>query len=174
MLNIIPEPIARKNNIVAFRKTGRNLEVAMLDPGDLQTIEFIKKKAGLKILPRLTSETSLKNVLRQYQKSLEAEFGELIEKESKIVSVPEQGAEEISKEDLEKAAQDLPIVKIVDTLLKHAILQKASDIHIEPTEKEVIVRYRIDGILHDAMVLPPQVQAGIVARIKVLANLKTG
>lgn len=172
VLNIIPEPIARKNNIVAFRKTGRNLEVAMLDPGDLQTIEFIKKKAGLKILPRLTSETSLKNVLRQYQKSLEAEFGELIEKESKIVSVPEQGAEEISKEELEKAAQDLPIVKIVDTLLKHAILQKASDIHIEPTEKEVIVRYRIDGILHDAMVLPPQVQAGIVARIKVLANLK--
>jgi type IV pilus assembly protein PilB len=146
--------------------------VAMLEPGDLQMIEFIKKKAGLKVLPRLTSQESIKNVLRQYQKSLQAEFGELIEKEAKIISVPEQGEEEMAKEDLEKAAEELPIVKIVDTLLKHAILQKASDIHIEPLEKEVVVRYRIDGILHDAMVLPQQVQAGIVARIKVLANLK--
>ncbi|PJA64613.1 MAG: hypothetical protein CO159_02120 [Candidatus Portnoybacteria bacterium CG_4_9_14_3_um_filter_40_10] len=172
VLSIIPEPIAKKHNIVAFRKIGKNLEVAMLDPGDLQTIEFIKKKAGLKILPRLTSQESIKNVLKQYQKSLQAEFGELIEKEARIIPVPEEGQEEMVKEDLEKAAEELPIVKIVDTLLKHAILQKASDIHIEPLEKEVIVRYRIDGILHDAMVLPSQVQAGIVARIKVLANLK--
>jgi type IV pilus assembly protein PilB len=172
VLTIIPEPIARKYNIVAFRKTGRNLEVAMLDPSDLQTIEFIKKKAGLKILPRLTSREGIKNILKQYQKSLEAEFGELIEKETKIVSLPEETEEELAKEDLEKAAQDLPIIKIVDTLLKHAILQKASDIHIEPAEKEVIVRYRIDGILHDAMILPKQLQSGIVARIKVLANLK--
>jgi type IV pilus assembly protein PilB len=173
VLSIIPEPIARKHNIVAFRKAGKNLEVAMLEPGDLQTIDFIKKKAGLKILPRLTSAESIKNVLKQYQKSLQAEFGELIEKEAKIISVPEEGVEEeMAKEDLEKAAEELPTVKIVDTLLKHAILQKASDIHIEPLEKEVIVRYRIDGILHDAMVLPQQVQAGIVARIKVLANLK--
>jgi type IV pilus assembly protein PilB len=172
VLSIIPEPIARKHNIVAFRRSGRNLEVAMLDPSDLQTIEFIKKKAGLKILPRLTSSESIKSVLKQYQKSLEAEFGELIEKEAKIISVPEEAEEEMAKEDLEKAAEEMPIVKIVDTLLKHAILQKASDIHIEPLEKELIVRYRIDGILHDAMILPIQVQAGIAARIKVLANLK--
>ncbi len=172
-LSIIPEPIARKHNIVAFKKNGKNLEVAMLNPSDLQTIEFIKKKAGLKILPRLTSKESIRNVLKQYQKSLQAEFGELIEKEAKVVIVPEAGVmEDLAKEDLEKAAQEMPIVKIVDTLLKHAILQKASDIHIEPLEKEVIVRYRIDGILHDAMILPLKVQAGIVARIKVLANLK--
>jgi len=172
VLSIIPEPIARKHNIVAFRRTGKNLEVAMLDPNDLQTIEFIKKKAGLKILPRLTSAEGIKNVLKQYQKSLEVEFGELIEKEAKIIAVPQASEEEMGKEDLEKAAEDLPIIKIVDTLLKHAILQNASDIHIEPMEKEVVVRYRIDGILHDAMVLPLQVQSGIVARIKVLSNLK--
>ena len=173
VLQIIPEPIASKHNIVAFRRSGKNLEVAMLDPSDLQTIEFIRKKAGLKILPRITSQASIKNVLRQYQKSLQAEFGELIEKEAKIISVPEGNeTEELSADDLEKAAQDLPIIKIVDTLLKHAILQKVSDIHIEPTEKEVIVRYRIDGILHDAMILPSQVQSSIVARLKVLANLK--
>ena len=179
VLRIIPEPIARKQNIVAFRQTGRNLEVAMLDPDDLQTIEFIKKKANLRILPRLTSAESIKNALRQYQKSLQAEFGEIIGRETKAVSFvvkpePEEigETEELPKEELEKAAQDLPIIRIVDTLIKHAILQKASDIHIEPMEKELIVRYRIDGILHETMTLPKQIAPGIVARIKVLANLK--
>lgn len=170
VLQIVPEPISRKYNIVAFRKTGRNLEVAMLDPEDLQTIEFIKKKTNLRILPRLTNQESIKNILGQYQKTLQAEFGEIIEKEAKIVSLKEE--EEISREELEKAAEELPVIRIVDTLLKHAILQKASDIHIEPMEKEIIVRYRIDGILHDAMTLPKQVQSGIIARIKVLSNLK--
>ncbi|MCD6528330.1 type II/IV secretion system protein [bacterium] len=172
VLKIIPEPIARSHNIVAFRKKGNTLEVAMLDPEDLRTIEFIKKTSNLKILPRLTNPESIKSVLKQYHKTLEAEFGEIIKKEVKgIKSIREKEKIE-EKEKLGKLAEELPIVRIVDTLLKHAILQRASDIHIEPTEKEVIVRYRIDGILHDAMVLPKQVASGIVARIKVLSNLK--
>jgi type IV pilus assembly protein PilB len=170
ILQIIPEPIARRHNIIAFRKKGKELEVAMLNPADLQTIEFIKKKSDLKILPRLTNLASIKSALKQYQKSLEAEFGELIKEESKIVALPEKA--EKGKEELEKAAEQMPIIKIVDTLLKHAILQQASDIHIEPLEKEVVVRYRIDGILHDAMTLPKRIHSGIVARIKVLSNLK--
>jgi len=176
ILQIIPEPIARKQNIVAFRKNGRNLEVAMLDPDDLQTIEFIRKKANLKILPRLTSAASAFNILRQYQKSLKAEFGEIIGKEASdimpIVTESAVQSEDLPKEELEKAAQDLPVIKIVDTLVKHAILQKASDIHIEPMEKELIVRYRVDGILHETMTLPKQIAPGVVARIKVLSNLK--
>lgn len=172
ILKIIPEPIARKNNIIAFKKEGSSLQVAMLDPKDLQTIEFIKKKANLKILPRLTTSESIKNILKQYQKTLEAEFGEIIKKETGMVRQIKEEGEVPEGEDLKKAAEELPIIKIVDTLLKHAIIQSASDIHIEPLEKEVIVRYRIDGILHDTMTLPKQVSAGIVARIKVLSNLK--
>jgi len=172
VLQIIPEPIARRHNIIAFRQKENNLEVAMLDPEDLQTIEFIKKKSDLKILPRLTNPDSIKSALKQYQKSLEAEFGDLIKKQGgKIKVVTEKGKEQ-SKEDLEKTAEAVPIIKIVDTLLKHAILQQVSDIHIEPMEKEVIVRYRLDGILHDAMTLPKKIHSGVVARIKVLANLK--
>ena len=83
----------------------------------------------------------------------------------------EQG-EEASEKELKKLAEDLPVVTIVDTLLKHAIVQNASDIHIEPQERELMIRYRIDGILHDAMVLPKNVASGITARIKVLSNLK--
>jgi len=162
-LRIIPEPIARENNIVAFKQTKDELEVAMIDPADLQTIDFIKKKTSLKIKPSLTSPDSIKSVLKRYQKSLQAEFGDIIKKEAPKVK---------KGKDLKKAAEELPIIKIVDTLIKHAILQKASDIHIEPAEKEVVVRYRIDGILRDAMILPKQVHSGIVARIKVLSSLK--
>ncbi|KKT42051.1 MAG: type II secretion system protein E [Parcubacteria group bacterium GW2011_GWA2_44_13] len=173
ILGIIPEPIAKKNNIVAFKKNGPNLEVAMLDPEDLGTIEFIKKKADLKILPRLTSIASIKYVLAQYQKSLEAEFGDIIKGETEtLAKVAKDSGAVADAGELKKIAEDLPIIRIVDTLIRHAILGGASDIHIEPMEKEVLVRYRIDGILHDAMVLPAQVAAGIVARIKVLSNLK--
>ncbi|MGC9031567.1 MAG: GspE/PulE family protein [Minisyncoccia bacterium] len=172
VLRIIPEPIARTYNVVAFRKKGKVLEVAMLDPEDLKTIDFIKKAGDFKILPRLTNKESIKNVLRQYQESLEKEFGSIIKGESDQVKSVKIEEVEGSKEELEKAGQELPIVKIVDTLIKHAILQRASDIHIEPTEKEVLVRYRIDGVLRDAMSLPLTVSTGIVARIKILSNLK--
>ena len=171
-LKVIPEPIARSNNIVAFRRKGNDLEVAMLDPEDLRTIEFIKKTADFKILPRLTTPESIKNVLRQYQKTLEVEFGEIIQKEAGIIKPIKEEELVEEKEDLKKIAEELPVIRIVDTLLKHAILQRSSDIHIEPMEKEVLVRYRIDGILHDAMILPKQTAPGIVARIKVLSNLK--
>jgi len=170
-LKIIPEPIARRNNIIAFRKEGNELEVAMLDPEDLRTIDFMKKKAGLKILPRLTDPDSIKKALMQYHKTLEAEFGDIIKKDSIEIKQIKTKKTKVPG-DLRKIAEEVPVIRIVDTLLKHAIIQRASDIHIEPCEKEVIVRYRIDGVLHDAMVLPKMVSLGIVARIKVLSNLK--
>jgi type IV pilus assembly protein PilB len=172
VLRIIPEPIARSHNIVAFRKRGNNLEVAMLDPEDLRTIEFIKKKANLKILPRLTTAASIKNALRQYQKTLTAEFEEIIQKEAgRILPIKEEEKVE-KKEELKKVAEELPIIKIVDAIIKHAILERASDIHIEPMENEVLIRYRIDGILREVMHLPKDVAPGVVARVKVLSNLK--
>jgi len=176
ILRIIPEPIARENNIVAIGKKDGELEVAMVDPTDLQTIDFIKKKTDLKIKPRLASTDDIKAVLKKYQQSLEVEFGEIIKEESQKAGLSKielvKKGDDGTTQDLRKAAEELPIIKIVDTLIKHAILQRASDIHVEPAEKEVIVRYRIDGILHDAMILPSQVHSGIVARIKVLSNLK--
>jgi len=174
VLSLIPEPIARNNNIVAFKKDKGVLEVAMLDTEDLEAIDFIKKKTGLKILPRLTDGDSIKYALLQYQKTLKDEFGDLIEREAKSLrEVPEgEGSGDMSEDDLKKLAEDVPVVRIVDALLKHAIIQNASDIHIEPMEKEVLVRYRIDGILHDAMTLPKSAASSISARIKVLASLK--
>ncbi len=172
VLMLIPEPIARNNNIIAYKKSKLGLEVAMLDVDNLSVIDFIKKKVGLRILPRLTSSDSIKEVLTQYKKSLQADFEDIIKKESASIKPLIEGGEEKSEKELKELAEDLPIVKIVDTLISHAIIGGASDIHIEPGEQSLIVRYRIDGILHDAMVLPKDTAPGIVARIKVLSNLK--
>ena len=172
VLALIPEPIARTHNIIAYKKNDDSLEVAMLDVEDLPLIESVKKKTGLKILPRLTDTESIKHALVQYQKSLKDEFGDIIATESGKIRQVQEGGKDLSGDDLKKMAEDLPIVRIVDTLLRHAIVQGASDVHIEPMEDEVLVRYRIDGILHDAMTLPKAAAAGIVARIKVLSALK--
>jgi type IV pilus assembly protein PilB len=181
ILSMIPEPIARNHNIVAFKKGEDSLEVAMLDTDDLAAIDFVKKKVNLKILARLTDTESIKGAILQYQKSLKAEFGDIIQKESANIKTYAEatrldgklsGDEGVSASDLKKMAEDLPVIRIVDTLLKHAILQNASDIHIEPMEEQVLVRYRIDGILHDTMVLPKNSASSITARIKVLASLK--
>ncbi len=174
ILSFIPEPTARSHNIIAYRKNGDNLEVAMLDPNDIETIDFIKKRSNLRILPRLTTEESIKNALRQYHKSLEAEFGDIIKKDSVSIKTlaAEGGKTEKKAEELKKMAEELPVVRIVDTLVQHAILQRASDIHIEPMEKELLVRYRVDGILHDAMDLPKNISDAVIARIKILSNLR--
>jgi len=174
ILSLIPEPIARNNNIIAFNKTKDSLEVAMLDTDDLSAIDFVKKKVGLKILPRLTDDVSLKEALLQYQKTLKAEFGDIIKREAGAIKNIAENEEntKISEDDLKKFAEDIPVVRIVDSLLRHAITQNVSDVHIEPMEKEVLVRYRIDGILHDAMILPKNAASSITARIKILSNLK--
>ncbi|MDE2213071.1 MAG: type II/IV secretion system protein [Patescibacteria group bacterium] len=171
ILSLIPEPIARAHNIVAFRKDGESLQVAMLDTDDLAAIDFIRKKTKLKILPRLTGSESMRSALVQYQKSLKQEFGDIIAREAQALS-PSGGGHELGEEELKRAAEHLPIVRIVDALLRHAIIQGASDIHIEPQEKELLVRYRIDGILRDAMRLPKAASDGITARIKVLSSLR--
>ncbi len=174
VLSLIPEPIARNHNIIAFKKKDDSLEVAMLDTEDLSAIDFIKKKTRLKISPRLTDNDSMKSALLQYQKTLKAEFGDIIQKEvGSIKAVTDKNPDGTESEtDLKRLAEDLPVVRVVDTLLKHAILQDASDIHIEQLENEVLVRYRIDGLLRDAMVLPKSAGASITARLKVLSNLK--
>ncbi len=163
ILFLIPEPIAQTHEIIAFNRDDEGVSIATTDPTDLQTIEFLKKKLDSELIIHLTTPNSIKEALKQYHQSLEAEFEDISKSEA---------AMEKEGKDLKKLAQDLPVVRIVDTLLEYAIFEDASDIHIEPTENQVIVRYRIDGILRDVMTLPKTVQSGLVARIKVLSNLK--
>jgi len=161
-LNLVPPTIAQTHNIVSYGKTAKEVQLAMLDPLDIQTAEFIGRKIGLRPVAHLTTPTDMKDALRRYHADLEQDIN--------IVELKD--GTEAEEGDLKKAAEELPIVNIVNSMLEHAVYENASDIHIEPTEKEVIVRYRVDGVLKGVMTLPKKVQDGIVARIKILTNLK--
>lgn len=167
-LSLIPEPVARRNNIVAYSHKNEELEVAMLDTDDLAAIDFIKKKTHLKVLPRLTDAPSIKLALKQYQRGLKDNLGDVIKRETDVLAA--EGG--VASEDERKMAEGVPAVRIVDTLLRHANAQGASDIHIEPLEEALLIRYRIDGLLHDAMELPKHAAPAITARVKVLANMR--
>jgi len=157
----IPEPIASTQQIIAFSADDKEIKIASLDPENMEIFEFIRKKTNLEPKIYLTTPDSFNEALKQYHKNLKAEFAELTNENL-----------DASGTDLKKLAENLPIVRIVDTLLEYAIFEGASDIHIEPEEKDILARYRIDGILKTVMTLPKNVQPGIIARIKILANLK--
>lgn len=163
VLAVIPESTAREHQIIAYEQAPEALRVAMADPSDRQIVEFIHKKVDLPVEIAVATPGGIRAALAKYQDTLEAELENLVQQAQ--VALPEG-------EDLSKAAEDLPIIKITEAVLRHAILQSASDIHMEPTETKVVVRYRVDGLLRDVLVLPKAVMAGLVARVKVLASLK--
>ncbi len=156
VLSLIPEPISRTHNIIAFSKNEGSLEVAMLRIADLHVIDFLKKQLNVKILPRLTSVASIKALMLEYQKALKKHFGESIQKEA-----------------LSGGNTDVSAMKVIDTLLSHARLQSAAVIHIEPSISEIMVRYRINGTLYEAMVLPKSLESSFVERIKELSRQKS-
>ncbi|MBU2542027.1 Flp pilus assembly complex ATPase component TadA [Patescibacteria group bacterium] len=162
ILNLVPPPIAQTHNIIAFDKTGGEIKLATLDPLDIQTIEFLHRKTGLLPKVYLTNPESIRDAIHRYHADLKSEVS--------ITKLTDR--REVKAGDLKKAAEELPIINIVNSILEHAVYEGSSDIHIEPTEKAVIVRYRIDGILHNVMSLPKTVKEGMLARIKILSNLK--
>lgn len=167
IINLIPEHIARKYQIVPILLEGSVLTVAMVDPQDVETIELIKRKTGYEIKPQLTTQDDLARVLDQYT-GLQAELEEAIE--SADLGVEKK--EEVKQVTEEPENDNAPTARIVYSLLKRAVREKASDIHIEPDEKEVSIRFRLDGVLHKKVSLPKEIQAAVTSRLKILANLK--
>lgn len=161
ILNLIPGPVAGTHQVVAFDKDKEDLMLAMTDPTDIQTIEFLRRKTGLEPKVFITAPGDLKEALRRYHAELEDDL-----------RIVQDTNTDVGGSDLKKAAEEIPTVNIVNTILEHAVYENASDIHIEPNEKELAVRYRIDGILKPIMSLPKNVQSGLIARVKILSNLK--
>src|SRR3989344_506539 len=140
----IPEPICRVHSVVAYRRGEQGIEVSLLDMADLSALEF--PRGGVRILPRLTSRESLRRALLSYQKHLKEKFGSKLE--------GTRSGEEA-----------------LETLLAHALSQNASTIYLEPTESGFRVRYRIGGVLHEAMALSQKSAQGAIAHLKQLAKL---
>lgn len=163
VLAIIPEKLARVYRFIVFAKEGNSLKIAMSDPTNFEALEFARRQTGLQIVPHFTTEDNLRKALGQYKRNIRAAFDKVISENIKKAS-PE--------EDLLKAAETMPVIKILDTILEYAMAEKASDVHIETYAEEVIIRFRIDGILRDIIKLPCGIEAALVARIKILSNLK--
>lgn len=169
VLNLIPEETAREYRIVAFNKENSLLHLAMENPSDFEVIDFIRKKTGYSVKPYLASARDVDEALGKYKADIQKDFAKIINEnvEKSKVSVPE---EEI--QGIQKVAQDVPVVKIIDTILDHAISQDASDIHIEKWEDKTRIRFRVDGVLQNIIDLPKEIDDALVARIKILARLK--
>ena len=167
VVKMIPEEFAKENKLVVFDwdPEKRILKLAMLDPGDFQTIKFLEAKLNCKILPHITTPANLNRAFQQYEKKLEEKFTEVISENIKKATT-------LSGEiDLAKVAREVPVVTILNAILEHAIGLEGTDIHFEPLTDASLVRYRIDGILREILTLPEIVHPFLIARIKVLSNL---
>ncbi|KKP70437.1 MAG: Type II secretion system protein E (GspE), partial [Candidatus Roizmanbacteria bacterium GW2011_GWA2_35_19] len=152
---IVPERIARKHKVICFGKDQSGIKLAMSNPKNQVIIDSLIKKTNEKITPYYATERDIVGTFYIYQKDLQKTFNDLIE------------------ESTTQPLKDIPIAKIVDLIISYASQDKSSDIHIEPQDKDTIVRFRIDGMLHDIFKLPVKLHDRILTRIKVLSRLRT-
>jgi type IV pilus assembly protein PilB len=166
IMHIIPERIARQYNVVVIGVDDKDHKIlAMDDPDDIQAISFLQKELGNDVRIFISTHTNILQAIDQYRENISSEITEVISAEQE----EEQKGEKFDQEDL---AEDSPVAQTVNLLVEGAIKTGASDIHIEPRETYISVRYRIDGILREVNKLPKNVQGALVSRIKILSNLK--
>jgi len=166
VLNRIPERIARQYEAVIFKidETGR-IHLAMDDPDDIQAISFIEKEIGTNVKIYIAPHNNILQALENYRGDVNEELNQVID----IQREDDGTAQQVSEADV---AEDSPIAQTVNLLLEYAVRSSASDIHIEPRENYVQIRYRIDGVLKEVNQLPRNVLGALISRIKILSNLK--
>ncbi|OGY57654.1 MAG: hypothetical protein A3D47_02620 [Candidatus Colwellbacteria bacterium RIFCSPHIGHO2_02_FULL_43_15] len=168
VVEMIPESYAKSEHVVSFNyDEGKNLvKVAMIDPTDYDVINFLSHKLNVSIEAHITTTESLQYGLRQYKQTLGEDFDKVIQNNvQKVIAAS-------GEQDLIKLAQAVPIITILDSIIEQAMQLNASDIHFEPLPKELLIRYRIDGELHEVLSLSKSVDSILVARVKVLADLQ--
>lgn len=162
-LSLIPEKLARTYRMIPIKEKDGKLNLAMENPEDFEAMEFARRQTNLQIVPYYSTPKDIIKALGQYKKSIKKDFEKVIA-ENIMKASPEK--------DLEKAAEKLPIIKILDTIIGYAVAERASDIHVEIQAEEVVIRFRIDGVLRDIIKLPKEIESALIARIKILSNLK--
>lgn len=179
VLKLVPADVARKYNILPVNKTGATLTIAMSDPTNVFAMDDIKFMTGYNVEPVVASEMALQaSIDKNYGASRALELKKVMEEMSSVDTgdtnlevVETEEAEAIDLDKLVEEGEEAPVVRLVNIILTDAIKRGASDIHIEPYEKEYRVRYRIDGILYEVMSPPPKLKEAIASRIKILARL---
>jgi type IV pilus assembly protein PilB len=173
ILNILPQDLSENYKLVIFNKDKNKVEAGLVDPTDFKAVEalnFLAHKYNYEVKYYVISEDSYRSAAKQYE-TLGEEVGEALDT-AEAIFAPKEEVLDTKDEDLGEVVKSAPVSKIVSVVLRHAIEGRASDIHIEPVDKQSKIRYRIDGLLHTTIVLPIYVHSALVSRIKVMANLK--
>jgi type IV pilus assembly protein PilB len=173
-LTLLPESVARRYKMFPFsvNRDESLLSVAMIDPLDLAAIDFAQQKTGFRIQTYYAMPSEVERVIAEkYAQSLSSEVTEALEETKDNKAAQKKAAQDLANLSGQVVRQ-APITKIVETILTFAMKARASDVHIEPQETRTRVRYRIDGILNEKLILPPTVHDAVVSRIKILAHLK--
>lgn len=169
VLNLIPEQVARRYKLIPFRIEEDMIDVAMADPLDLQVTQFIEKKTSKRVKRFLALEEDiLKAIYNEYSQNLTTDVVSALKEVSNSLPADKK----TSDLDKTEVIREAPVANIVTQLLEYAVKTKASDIHIEPEEGQTRVRYRIDGILHEKIILPKKVHDAVVSRVKIMSGLK--
>jgi len=170
IIKTLPEDIARRRKAIPVRFDEEGLHVAFASPLDLPARDEIKMITGCRIFPMVAPEKEIAQAINQYYRVEETSKQILIDMRMKKLKDGEQD-KIVSIDDGAGMVQNLPVVKLVNDILVGAINAKASDLHLEPQEPDMVVRFRVDGILHDIMTVPRNIESSVVSRIKILANL---
>jgi type IV pilus assembly protein PilB len=173
ILTLLPRDIAERYMAVPLGEMNHRLVVAMLDADNVQAVDFLANKVGRPIKVYAASEEGIRNVLKQYVVTIDSEIsGSLSESGTQQSENSKEKDKDGKPKSIKTIVQDSPISKALSTILEYAAKNRASDIHIEPLEKELKIRCRIDGVLREIMKLPKSTEAPLVSRIKILSNLK--
>ncbi len=175
IIKLVPADLAVKNLVLPLKRDGRTLTVAMADPTNLGVIEDLKFITRYDIFPVIAGEFTLRNVIEKHYESNEQQMSALLSEieslEDGEVEVVEEKEEEMSATALAAAVDDAPVVKLINAILTNAVKMGASDIHFECFEKELRVRYRIDGHLEEVMKPPKKMQPALISRFKIMSAL---
>lgn len=176
VLKLIPPEVARKHLVIPVERTGSTLTIAMADPSNMGAIDQIRFMTSYNIEPVVASEASIRNAIEKfYGSSRDMQLRDVMEEIEKVADSAELEIEseedELSEQALAAAGKDAPVIRLVNAMLADAIKRGASDIHIEPYEKDFRVRFRIDGLLYEVLRPPMKMKDGITSRIKLMAKL---
>ena len=179
ILSLLPQEVAERYMAVPLGEMQRRLVVAMLDADNVQAVDFLSKKIGRPLKVYAASEEGIRQVLRQYSLSFEDGIAESLESSSlSKETATEQSSDadtqnnKLKNKNIKTIVQDSPISKALSAILEYAAKNRASDVHIEPMEKELKIRVRVDGVLREIMKLPKSTEPPLVSRVKILSNLK--
>jgi type IV pilus assembly protein PilB len=172
VLSLLPQDIAERYMTVPLGEMQHRLVVAMLDADNVQAVDFLSNKIGRPLKVYAASEEGIRRVLKQYRAKLDKEVTDVFEEKEAAEQSEDKKLSDKAQNRIETIVQDSPISKALSAILDYAASNRASDIHIEPLEKEIKIRARVDGVLREIMRLPKSIEAPLVSRVKILSNLK--